>query len=144
LIEIIVEDSDWDAQLPAGLLWLLQQLWVILCFEESLLKLKAQDCVHGPCITASRVGDGVGWGKRTRCGQAGGGHTVNTRVDFLQETFADICPIQLTQMRRRILQPSVPDGQTSLCFASVIAVTEPWMAYWFNEKSDRTTLVRSA
>jgi 2-oxoisovalerate dehydrogenase E1 component len=52
LIEIVAEDSDWDAQSPASLLWMLQQLIVIRRFEEKLLELKAADCIHGPVHTS--------------------------------------------------------------------------------------------
>ena len=52
LVEIVVADADWDAQSPASLLWLLQQIILIRRFEEKLLELKAADCIHGPVHTS--------------------------------------------------------------------------------------------
>ncbi len=52
LVEIVAEDADWDAQSPASLRWMLQQLILIRRFEEKLLELKNADCIHGPVHTS--------------------------------------------------------------------------------------------
>lgn len=52
LVEIASDETDWDRQSPLTLLWLLQQIILIRRFEETLLQLKAQDCIHGPVHTS--------------------------------------------------------------------------------------------
>ena len=67
LVELIVDDSDWDAQPSNELLWMLQQLILIRRFEETLLQLKAQDCIHGPVHTSiGQEGVAVGMGSMVR------------------------------------------------------------------------------
>ena len=68
LVEIRIDEADWDAQSPAALLWLLQQIILIRRFEETLLQLKAQDCIHGPVHTSigqEGVAAGLGSALRT-------------------------------------------------------------------------------
>ena len=67
LVELVVDDSDWDAQPSNELLWMLQQLILIRRFEETLLQLKAQDCIHGPVHTSiGQEGVAAGMGSMLR------------------------------------------------------------------------------
>lgn len=67
LVELVVDDSDWDAQPSNELLWMLQQLILIRQFEETLLQLKAQDCIHGPVhASIGQEGVAVGMGSMLR------------------------------------------------------------------------------
>ena len=67
LVEIAAEEADWDAQTPAALHWLLQQIILIRSFEETLLRLKAQDCIHGPVHTSiGQEGVAAGMGSALR------------------------------------------------------------------------------
>jgi len=67
LVEIAADEADWDVQSPPALLWLLQQIILIRSFEETLLKLKAQDCIHGPVHTSiGQEGVAAGMGSALR------------------------------------------------------------------------------
>ena len=52
LSRIEVGEEDWRAQPPADLLWMLQQMFLIRRFEETLLALKDEDLVNGPVHTS--------------------------------------------------------------------------------------------
>jgi 2-oxoisovalerate dehydrogenase E1 component len=52
LVEIVVEDKDWEVQSPEILLWIAQQIILIRRFEERVLRLKDQDLVYGPVHTS--------------------------------------------------------------------------------------------
>ncbi len=59
--KIRVEDSDWDAQPPESLLWMMQQMILIRRFEETLLMLKGKNLINGPVHTSiGQEGVGVG------------------------------------------------------------------------------------
>lgn len=48
LHRLAVDDSDWNDEPPARLLWMAQLLLLIRRFEETLLELKGRNLVHGP------------------------------------------------------------------------------------------------
>ncbi len=52
LLELHVDQADWDAQDGVSLRWLLAQMLVIRRFEEELLRLKGLGCIHGPVHTS--------------------------------------------------------------------------------------------
>ena len=67
IVEIAATDADWDAQSPTSLLWMLQQIIIIRRFEETLLKLKAKDLIHGPVHTSlGQEGVAAGMGNALR------------------------------------------------------------------------------
>ena len=52
LVKVEVEETDWEAQRPQDLLWMLQQMMLIRAFEEELLEMKGQNLIHGPVHTS--------------------------------------------------------------------------------------------
>jgi 2-oxoisovalerate dehydrogenase E1 component len=48
LVTISCEDSDWEKEPQARLIWMLQLIILIRRFEQTLLDLKDQDLIHGP------------------------------------------------------------------------------------------------
>lgn len=52
LRDVCVGPADWDREPAPALLWMLQQMLLIRHFEETLLRLKSQNCINGPVHTS--------------------------------------------------------------------------------------------